>query len=216
MVNIPASSPAAKNGSSPVVSPQPETVNRIPETSSPSVASVASVASVPPLHALFPPSRRVYITGSRADLRVPMREIPLTPTKRPDGAVEANEPVRVYDTSGPWGDSDFHGDVEHGLPAVRAAWIRERGMSRKSPVVATKPATMVIFRKFTPRARACARIRASSPSSTAATAPSCAPSRAKSSASSTTRARVSSRPRWNTSPSAKIRNSSRRVARRLA
>ncbi len=79
------------------------------------------------LHALFPPSRRVFITGSRPDLRVPMREIPLTPTKRPDGSVENNEPVRVYDTAGPWGDADFHGDVEKGLPSVRETWIRERG-----------------------------------------------------------------------------------------
>ena len=38
-----------------------------------------------------------------------------------------NEPVRVYDTSGPWGDPDFHGDVTQGLPPLRAQWIRERG-----------------------------------------------------------------------------------------
>jgi len=76
---------------------------------------------------LFPKSHRVYIGGSRDDLRVPMREITLSPTKRPDGAEETNAPVRVYDTSGPWGDPDFHGDVTQGLPAVRAAWIRERG-----------------------------------------------------------------------------------------
>jgi phosphomethylpyrimidine synthase len=37
-----------------------------------------------------------------------------------------NEPVRVYDTSGPWGDADFHGDVTQGLPPLRAKWIRER------------------------------------------------------------------------------------------
>ena len=43
------------------------------------------------------------------------------------GEVEVNEPVRVYDTSGPWGDPDFHGDVTQGLPSLRAKWIRERG-----------------------------------------------------------------------------------------
>ena len=43
------------------------------------------------------------------------------------GEVEVNEPVRVYDTSGPWGDPDFHGDVTQGLPPLRAQWIRERG-----------------------------------------------------------------------------------------
>ena len=43
------------------------------------------------------------------------------------GEIEVNEPVRVYDTSGPWGDPEFHGDVEQGLPPFRAKWIRERG-----------------------------------------------------------------------------------------
>ncbi|MGE9296636.1 MAG: phosphomethylpyrimidine synthase ThiC [Puniceicoccales bacterium] len=76
---------------------------------------------------LFPKSTRVYVTGSRDDLRVPMREIALSPTKRPDGTEESNAPVRVYDTSGPWGDPEFHGDVTQGLPAVRADWILERG-----------------------------------------------------------------------------------------
>ncbi len=104
--------PPATRNLQPPPAPQLETPNPKLETSK---------------HALFPPSRRVYITGSRPDLRVPMREIPLTPTKRPDGTIEVNEPVRVYDTSGPWGDADFHGDVERGLPPVRAAWIRERG-----------------------------------------------------------------------------------------
>src|SRR5947209_4457102 len=78
-------------------------------------------------HRQFPESRRVYIQGSRADLRVPMREISLSPTKLPNGQEIPNEPVRVYDTSGPWGDSDFHGDATRGLPGVRADWIRERG-----------------------------------------------------------------------------------------
>ncbi|MFP4281378.1 MAG: phosphomethylpyrimidine synthase ThiC [Opitutales bacterium] len=77
--------------------------------------------------ALFPKSKRVYITGSRPDLRVPMREIALSPTRRPDGREEPNEPLRVYDTSGPWGDPAFHGDCEKGLPAPRATWIEERG-----------------------------------------------------------------------------------------
>ena len=44
-----------------------------------------------------------------------------------NGEIEINEPVRVYDTSGPWGDPDFHGDVTQGLPPLRAKWIRERG-----------------------------------------------------------------------------------------
>jgi phosphomethylpyrimidine synthase len=78
-------------------------------------------------HKLFPSSRRVYIAGSRPDLRVPMREISLTPTRQPNGTEVPNEPVRVYDTSGPWGDPDFQGDSSRGLPLIRAPWIRERG-----------------------------------------------------------------------------------------
>ena len=71
--------------------------------------------------------KRVYVKGSRPDLKVPFREIELQPTRQPDGKLQANEPVRVYDTSGPWGDLDFHGDVRRGLPALRDAWIQERG-----------------------------------------------------------------------------------------
>ena len=78
-------------------------------------------------HKLFPPSRRVYIQGSRSDIRVPMREIALSPTRKFDGTLESNEPVRVYDTSGPWGDPDFHGDCERGLPLIRRDWVLERG-----------------------------------------------------------------------------------------
>ena len=78
-------------------------------------------------HRLFPASRRVYVPGSRADLLVPMREIALSPTRLPNGNEVPNEPIRVYDTSGPWGDAAFHGDASYGLPALRARWIRERG-----------------------------------------------------------------------------------------
>ena len=56
-----------------------------------------------------------------------MREIKLTPTQSFNGEVEANEPVRVYDCSGPWGNPSFTGSVEEGLPALRAEWIRTRG-----------------------------------------------------------------------------------------
>ncbi len=76
----------------------------------------------------FSNSRRVYVGGSLfPDIQVPMREILLAETKLPDGTIEKNAPVRVYDTSGPWGDEDFNGSVENGLPALRAAWVRARG-----------------------------------------------------------------------------------------
>ena len=87
----------------------------------------------------FPKSRRVYATGSRPDLRVPMREITLDPTRRHDGVMVPNAPVRVYDTSGAWGDPEFHGDVERGLPPIRAAWIAERGDTEVIEGRATQP-----------------------------------------------------------------------------
>jgi phosphomethylpyrimidine synthase len=75
----------------------------------------------------LPKSKRVYIPGRlHPDVRVPMREIELTPTKSYTGAIEQNEPVRVYDCAGPWGDPEFKGNVEKGLPALRAKWIRAR------------------------------------------------------------------------------------------
>ena len=75
----------------------------------------------------LPNSTRVYLEGTlHPDVRVPMREIALSPTKSFDGSITVNEPVRVYDTSGPWGDPAFEGDVEQGLPALRHKWILDR------------------------------------------------------------------------------------------
>jgi phosphomethylpyrimidine synthase len=76
----------------------------------------------------LPNSGKIYINGKlNCDIRVPFREITLAPTKSLNGEIEVNEPVRVYDTSGPWTDADFHGDVIEGLPSLRAKWIRNRG-----------------------------------------------------------------------------------------
>jgi len=76
----------------------------------------------------LPASRRIYVGGVlHKDVRVPMREIAVGDTHSPAGAVEKNEPVRVYDCSGPWGDPEFKGTPEEGLPALRAKWIRDRG-----------------------------------------------------------------------------------------
>jgi phosphomethylpyrimidine synthase len=76
----------------------------------------------------LPASTRVYVEGSiHPEIRVPMREIELSPTKNFSGELEPNAPVRVYDCSGPWGDPDFDGDSSEGLPALRSAWIEKRG-----------------------------------------------------------------------------------------
>ena len=75
----------------------------------------------------LPASTRVYVEGKmHPSLRVPMREISLSPTKAFNGREEQNEPVRVYDCSGPWGDPSFKGTVEQGLPALRHEWILQR------------------------------------------------------------------------------------------
>jgi len=74
----------------------------------------------------FKNSRRVYVENKEQTVKVPMREITLSPTNRPDGKVEANDPVRVYDTSGPWGDLDFTGTYAEGLPKIRTPWVLGR------------------------------------------------------------------------------------------
>ncbi len=76
----------------------------------------------------FPRSQKVYVIGSRPDIRVPMREIALDPTLDSKGQIiEQNEPFRVYDTSGPYTDSNYAVDLTKGLPALRRNWIMERG-----------------------------------------------------------------------------------------
>src|SRR4051812_37434838 len=76
----------------------------------------------------LPNSAKVYRSGKvYPNVRVPFRQITLSPTKSFRGATEPNEPICVYDCSGPWGDAAFEGDVEQGLPALRRPWILERG-----------------------------------------------------------------------------------------
>jgi len=74
----------------------------------------------------YPNSRKVYLSGSRPDLRVPLREISQYPTPTEQGA-EDNPPIPVYDSSGPYTDPAASIDLLKGLSPVRAAWIAERG-----------------------------------------------------------------------------------------
>ncbi|MCU5786254.1 phosphomethylpyrimidine synthase ThiC [Alcanivorax marinus] len=71
------------------------------------------------------------MTGSRQDIRVPMREIRQHPTPLAGGKFEDNPPLAVYDTSGPYTDPDAKIDIRKGLEPVRAAWIEERGDSEQ-------------------------------------------------------------------------------------
>ncbi len=76
----------------------------------------------------FPNSTKIYVQGSRPDIRVPMREIAQSPTHNLDGSeAESNPPITVYDTSGPFTDPAVNIDLMKGMPEVRSAWIEERG-----------------------------------------------------------------------------------------
>ncbi|MHC4391907.1 MAG: hypothetical protein ACYS22_11415, partial [Planctomycetota bacterium] len=82
----------------------------------------------------IPGSKRIYVEGSRPDVRVPMREIELAPTGE-----EVNEAVCVYDTSGPYTDPSITVDVRKGLPALRRPWVLERGDVEEYEGRANKP-----------------------------------------------------------------------------
>ncbi|MBC1188816.1 phosphomethylpyrimidine synthase ThiC [Kluyvera sichuanensis] len=83
----------------------------------------------------FPNSQRIYITGSQPDIRIPMREIQLSPTliggNKENPQFEANEAVPVYDTSGPYGDPDVSINVQQGLAKLRQPWIVARDDSEE-------------------------------------------------------------------------------------
>ncbi|KVP26483.1 thiamine biosynthesis protein ThiC [Burkholderia multivorans] len=85
-------------------------------------------AAVAPL----PNSRKVYVTGSQPDIRVPMREITQADTPTGFGG-EKNPPIYVYDTSGPYTDPDAKIDIRAGLPALRQRWIEARGDTETLP-----------------------------------------------------------------------------------
>ncbi len=75
----------------------------------------------------LPASKKVYLNGQRPDVRVPMREISLSPTRLMNGEMEENLPFRVYDTSGPYTDPTATIEIEKGLLPFRLSWIEGRG-----------------------------------------------------------------------------------------
>ena len=78
---------------------------------------------------VVPAARKTYLQGSRPDLRVPMREVPLS----------NGDAVVLYDTSGPYTDPDQRPDVRAGLPPLRASWIDERGDTEQYEGRAVRP-----------------------------------------------------------------------------
>ncbi len=88
----------------------------------------------------FPNSRKVYVTGSRDDVRVPMREIQQSITRvgRNSDVEEVNPPLYVYDTSGPYTDPAVEIDVRQGITAPRTPWIEARADSETLPEVSSE------------------------------------------------------------------------------
>ena len=89
----------------------------------------------------FPGSEKIYLTGSRPDIRVPFRQITLSDTLVQDGPGqtrrEANPPLRVYDASGPYTDPSVAIDVTRGLAPLRGAWIADRGDTEQLPGISS-------------------------------------------------------------------------------
>jgi phosphomethylpyrimidine synthase len=98
-------------------------MNAVPEDLAHKRAGGRGAAATP-----FPASRRIYVQGSRSDLRVPMREVRLSDTPAALGA-ESNPPLYLYDTSGPHADPDVAVDLTRGLPRLRADWVTARADS---------------------------------------------------------------------------------------
>jgi len=97
----------------------------VDSVSSPRVSKGSSNGETTVDEVRLPASSKIYIEIN--DLRIPFREIALSPSKDFSGRLEENPPVRVYDTSGPWTDPDQKHNVRDGLPAHRREWVVARG-----------------------------------------------------------------------------------------
>ena len=93
-----------------------------------SATATVDEAAIAPL----PNSRKIYVEGSRPDIRVPMRRISQSDTEASFGG-EKNPPIYVYDTSGPYTDPDVQIDIRSGLDTPRLPWIMERADTEELP-----------------------------------------------------------------------------------
>ncbi len=85
----------------------------------------------------IPGSRKIFVEGSRPDLRVAMREVSLSQTPTLFGG-EENPPITIYDPSGPYTDPDANIDLAAGLAPLRARWIEERGDTERLPALSSE------------------------------------------------------------------------------
>src|SRR5688572_19184644 len=99
----------------------------------------ATIKTEPVEQTQLPNSKRIYVEGQQPGVRVPFREVSQAQTRTFNGTLEENPPGRVYDTSGPWGDPLFQGDVRDGLPALRREWIVGRNDVEEYQGRETKP-----------------------------------------------------------------------------
>ena len=143
----------------------------------------------------FPNSKRIYITGTHPGVRVPMREIQLSPTliggSKEQPQYEENEAIPVYDTSGPYGDPQIAINVQQGLAKLRQPWIDARGDTEELTVRSSD------YTKARLADDGLDELRFSG-----VLTPNC-----------TTPARASSHRKWNSSPSARIWAASAYVAK---
>ncbi len=102
-------------------------MSTIPD-SQPTGGSVLASCLVP-----FPASEKIYVTGSRPDLRVPLRRVSLHATRDFDGTLTPNAPLDLYDTTGPYTDPQGGVDLARGLKPLRLPWIQERGDVEELP-----------------------------------------------------------------------------------
>lgn len=171
-------------------------------SSTPTSTFASSVDAITLVHAdraaitLLPASRKVYVTGSRNDIRVPLREITQIPTQTSSGE-EPNPPLYVYDTSGPYADPDVQVDIHLGLEPLREGWIDARDD--------TEPLTMLSSRY--------GRERADGPAlhlcALNVTERHAGPKRAVTSPNCIMHAKASSHPRWNLSHCVRTRTRTR-------
>ncbi|RIL05896.1 MAG: hypothetical protein DCC71_08825, partial [Proteobacteria bacterium] len=102
-------------------------------TASPLETAIASVITREPL----PGSRKIHVEGTLPGVRVPMREVRQSPTRRTgangEPAFEENPPIVLYDTSGPYTDPAVEIDVRRGLAPLRLDWILARGDVEPAP-----------------------------------------------------------------------------------
>ncbi len=89
----------------------------------------------------YPHSKKIYVSGKIHPIRVAMRRVELYPTVTIDNGkrVETpNDPVVLYDTSGPYTDPDYHQDINRGLPRIRASWVEQRDDTEELPDITSR------------------------------------------------------------------------------